>query len=195
MEGEKVGIIFALLYAFFNQLGDMSIKFILDFSPVKVSIGDMLLVRCLVQLIMVGSNMAAEGKNILKLSKIDDGCKEFVVLFGTALARVLALTFFAMALQRINLGLATILNSTVPAVCILLAWIFLREKTKGFDILFGLIASCGILIVVVTSEPAKHKDEIGSYIYSLLCFDNHNVCLVVKEILQRERSAIFAIDN
>uniref|UniRef100_A0A7M5XJA0 EamA domain-containing protein n=1 Tax=Clytia hemisphaerica TaxID=252671 RepID=A0A7M5XJA0_9CNID len=178
-----IGITCSLLYALFFQIGDGLFKYTFNHSDVRVF--EALLIRYIINLVIVSSNMLIE-----KISPIQSFTKT-CYLVAAGILRLSCVIFLGMALKRLDMGTNAVIFGTLPAFCILFGWLLLKEKTKLSDMMYGLLSYVGV-VLVVWEQIETPKNDYYSYILGIvfslcsvlsICF----YCVVIKRITETTR--------
>ena len=105
-----VGISCSLLYALFFQIGDGLFKYTFNHSEIRVF--EALLIRYIVNLVIISSNMLME-----KISPVQS-FKKTCYLVAAGLLRLACVIFLGMALKRLDMGTNSVIFGMLPAFCI-----------------------------------------------------------------------------
>ena len=146
-----IGILCSLLYTLLVQIGDMLHKY--TFNHSKVDVFEGLLFRYVINFVIISSNMLAARITLF------DSAENVRNLLLAALLRLSGIITLALAIKNTNLGTVSVVESALPALCIIFAWLMLKEKTQKSDLIFGFISYIGVTMVIWDRIDAPKKNQ------------------------------------
>lgn len=126
----------------FLTIGNVVVQYTHKKWPKKISTFEVLFVRSLIQLLFITAFMIYGKVNLYGKT-----LKNLVVLIVMGIAEVAAIVFVYLALERIPVGDATVIQFTAPVFTTAFSFLFLRKGCGVLDTVCGIISFAGVIVM------------------------------------------------
>lgn len=135
-----------------------------------------------VSAVLSGIYLVVKGKMNIKETN-----KEAIVVVALAaiLGGPIGMTSYIYAINNIGPGLASIISSVYPAVCVILSVVFLKEKIRKHQILGLLVCLIGVILVSYSSEKIEYDNKsLGIIAASITCIAWASEAVIISHALR-----------
>ena len=137
-----LGLILMFGAGIFLTLGNSLFQFIEMEAPAHISSSEMLIIRCVVQLLFSIAFMVYGNVHIYGRWK-----KNVIPLIAMGITEVCVIIFMYEAIERMPVGDATVLQFTAPVFTAFLSFVFIKTQLRLFDAVFGIISFVGVVFI------------------------------------------------
>lgn len=175
--GKSIQIIIALLMmtsaGFLLTLGNSLIQFVALHSIEKVSTGQVLLIRSLIQLLFAIIFMVC-----WKVHPYGGKKKNLVILILMGIVETAAIIFVYISLKYIPIGDSTVIQFTAPMFTIFFSYVILKYKVTWMEVTFGLLSFLGVVIIAKPQILEGQQASISMTQVSLGFLSGTNMTLI-----------------
>lgn len=158
-----LGLMLMAAAGVFLTLGNSLVQYVYQKSHVNLSSFQVLFVRSVIQAIFTLAFMIYG-----KVHPYGERKKNVIALVAMGIAEVIAIVFVYLALEKMPVGDATVIQFTAPVFTVLFSFVFLRKGCGCFDAVCGLFSFVGVIFI------AKPDLIIDTY-HHVIHVHQHNV--------------------
>eukprot|EP00794_Sanderia_malayensis_P009567 gene9567-10556_t len=141
----------------FLTIGNVVVQYTHKKWPANVSTFEVLFIRSLIQLVFIVGFMVYG-----KVSVYGNSLRNLIVLIVMGIAEVAAIIFVYLALERIPVGDATVIQFTAPVFTTAFSFLFLRKGCGVLDTVCGVLSFGGVIVMARPTMLFSHKQHQSS---------------------------------
>ncbi len=140
----------------FLTVGNVVVQFCHKKWAKSVSTFEVLFLRSIIQLFFISGFMIYG-----RVSVYGNSLKNLVVLIVMGIVEVAAIVFVYLALEKIPVGDATVIQFTAPIFTAAFSFLFLRKGCGVLDTICGVLSFCGVIVMarptIIFGHPKSPK--------------------------------------